>query len=61
MDEDTSRVMAALLTAVAELALLACSEEKWVTGRRATKYRRQYELLGELLGDVNDRLEKGGA
>lgn len=60
MDEFTTHEMAAMLTAAAELALLLLSDEKWVTGARATRYRAQYELLGELLEAANDRIEKGG-
>lgn len=60
MEENTSREMGRALTAVAELALLLLSDEKWVTGSRATRLREHFELLCELLEAANDRIEKGG-
>jgi len=58
VDDFTTQDMGLALTAVAELALLLLSAEKWVTGTRAMKLRAAYELLGELLEAANDRIEK---
>jgi len=60
VDEFTTREMARVLTAVAELALLLLGTEKWVTGARATRLRENFELVCELLEMANDRIDKNG-
>lgn len=58
MEDDSTRAMARVLTAVAELALLRLGRVAWVTGRDATRFREHFELLCELLEECNDIIDK---
>lgn len=61
MDDDSTRKLGLLLTAVAELAFIAFGSEKWVTGKRATRLREHFELVCEMLEEANDRIDKNGS
>lgn len=60
MDDNSTRKLGLLLTAVAELAFVAYGKEKWVTGDRATRLREHFENVCELLEEANDKIDKHG-
>jgi len=58
-DENTPQRLGSLLTAVAELTLLACQKNAWIPpGPKAVMFRDYINQLGELLMEAGDAVSK---